>query len=103
MIPGRHYAGPVFIDLHTHSTASDGTEPPAVVVAQAVAAGLDVVALTDHDTTLGWEDAATSSIEHALDAGFFKYLTKPIKVGEFMAALDVALESATAAKPRGKA
>ena len=61
MIPGRHYAGPVLIDLHTHSTASDGTEPPAVVVAQAVAAGLDVVALTDHDTTLAQAVAAAKT------------------------------------------
>ncbi len=53
----RHYAVPVAIDLHTHSSASDGTEAPAVVVAQAVAAGLDTVALTDHDTTLGWAEA----------------------------------------------
>ncbi|HQV83947.1 MAG TPA: PHP domain-containing protein, partial [Ornithinibacter sp.] len=56
----------MFIDLHTHSTASDGTEPPAVVVAQAVAAGLDVVALTDHDTTLGWEDAAGAARRHGI-------------------------------------
>ena len=46
------------IDLHTHSNASDGTEPPALVVRQAVRAGLSVVALTDHDTTIGWEEAA---------------------------------------------
>lgn len=46
------------IDLHTHSSASDGTEPPALVVRQAVRAGLTVVALTDHDTTRGWEEAA---------------------------------------------
>ncbi len=46
------------IDLHTHSTASDGTEPPAVVVEQALRAGLTAVALTDHDTTLGWEEGA---------------------------------------------
>jgi predicted metal-dependent phosphoesterase TrpH len=46
------------IDLHTHSSASDGTEPPALVVRQAVRAGLTVVALTDHDTTIGWEEAA---------------------------------------------
>ena len=37
----RHYAGRVAIDLHTHSTASDGTEAPAVVVERAVEAGLD--------------------------------------------------------------
>jgi predicted metal-dependent phosphoesterase TrpH len=41
------------IDLHTHSTASDGTTPPALLVQHARAAGLDVVALTDHDTTAG--------------------------------------------------
>jgi predicted metal-dependent phosphoesterase TrpH len=45
------------IDLHAHSTASDGTEAPSVVMAQAAAAGLDVVALTDHDTTDGWAEA----------------------------------------------
>jgi predicted metal-dependent phosphoesterase TrpH len=45
------------IDLHTHSTASDGTDTPAELVAAAVAAGLDVVALTDHDTTAGWAEA----------------------------------------------
>ena len=42
------------IDLHTHSSRSDGTSPPAELVAQAAAAGLDVVALTDHDTADGW-------------------------------------------------
>ncbi|ATL30286.1 PHP domain-containing protein [Streptomyces formicae] len=41
------------IDLHTHSTASDGTDTPAELVRNASAAGLDVVALTDHDTTRG--------------------------------------------------
>lgn len=46
------------IDLHTHSTASDGTQSPAEVMASARAAGLDVVALTDHDTTSGWVEAA---------------------------------------------
>jgi predicted metal-dependent phosphoesterase TrpH len=45
------------IDLHTHSHASDGTDSPAQVMAAAAAAGLDVVALTDHDTTAGWDDA----------------------------------------------
>jgi predicted metal-dependent phosphoesterase TrpH len=48
------------IDLHTHSTASDGTDTPAELVAAAVAAGLDVVAITDHDTTAGWAEAATA-------------------------------------------
>ncbi|MGH3771645.1 MAG: PHP domain-containing protein [Pseudonocardiaceae bacterium] len=45
------------IDLHAHSTASDGTDTPAELVAVAAAAGLDVVALTDHDTTAGWAEA----------------------------------------------
>ena len=45
------------IDLHVHSNASDGTSTPAEVVAEAVDAGLDVMALTDHDTTAGWAPA----------------------------------------------
>ncbi|MEU4141852.1 PHP domain-containing protein [Streptomyces parvulus] len=45
------------IDLHTHSTASDGTDTPAQLVRKAAAAGLDVVALTDHDTTRGHAEA----------------------------------------------
>lgn len=48
------------IDLHVHSTASDGTTPPGAVLAEAAAAGLDVVALTDHDTTAGWAEAAAA-------------------------------------------
>jgi 3',5'-nucleoside bisphosphate phosphatase len=42
------------IDLHTHSSVSDSTESPADLLATAQAGGLDVVALTDHDTTAGW-------------------------------------------------
>ncbi|ASQ96808.1 PHP domain-containing protein [Streptomyces sp. 11-1-2] len=45
------------IDLHTHSTASDGTDTPAELVRNAAAAGLDVVALTDHDTVGGYAEA----------------------------------------------
>jgi predicted metal-dependent phosphoesterase TrpH len=47
----------VLIDLHTHSAVSDGTDTPAELIAAAAAAGLDVVALTDHDTTAGWAAA----------------------------------------------
>jgi 3',5'-nucleoside bisphosphate phosphatase len=47
-------------DLHTHSTASDGTLTPAELVAAAADAGLDAVALTDHDTTAGWAPAAAA-------------------------------------------
>lgn len=44
-------------DLHSHSTASDGTCPPAEVMRRARAVGLDVIALTDHDTVAGHEEA----------------------------------------------
>ena len=46
------------IDLHCHSTASDGTLTPAELVRAGAAAGLDVMAITDHDTTGGWAAAA---------------------------------------------
>ncbi|KAA1418772.1 PHP domain-containing protein [Nocardioides humilatus] len=49
------------IDLHAHSRVSDGTEAPAQLVRSAVAAGLDVVALTDHDNTAGWAEAAAEA------------------------------------------
>ncbi|MGH3916926.1 MAG: PHP domain-containing protein [Pseudonocardiaceae bacterium] len=52
------------IDLHAHSTASDGTDSPAALVAAAAAADLGTVALTDHDTTAGWAEAV-----EALPAG----------------------------------
>jgi predicted metal-dependent phosphoesterase TrpH len=48
------------IDLHAHSTASDGTSTPAELMAEASVAGLDVVAITDHDTTGGWAQAAAA-------------------------------------------
>lgn len=44
------------IDLHTHSTASDGSDSPVELVQNAVNAGLDAVALTDHDTVAGLPD-----------------------------------------------
>jgi predicted metal-dependent phosphoesterase TrpH len=51
----------VLVDLHTHSTVSDGTQTPGEVVAAAARAGLDVVALTDHDATTGWTEAAAAA------------------------------------------
>ncbi|RKS71862.1 hypothetical protein BZB76_4672 [Actinomadura pelletieri DSM 43383] len=48
------------IDLHSHSDASDGTRPPAEVVRRARERGLDVLALTDHDTVAGWDEAAAA-------------------------------------------
>lgn len=50
----------MLIDLHTHSTASDGTDSPAGLVRAAGAAGLDIVAITDHDTTAGWAEAVAA-------------------------------------------
>ena len=47
----------MLIDLHAHSMASDGTDTPTELVAAAAAAGLDVLAVTDHDTTAGWSAA----------------------------------------------
>ena len=54
----------MLIDLHTHSTASDGTDSPAELIAAASAAGLDVVAITDHDNTAGWAPALDARPEH---------------------------------------
>ncbi|GAA2145963.1 PHP domain-containing protein [Nocardioides koreensis] len=51
------------IDLHTHSRASDGTQSPEELVRAAAAAGLDVVALTDHDTAEGWDEAEATARE----------------------------------------
>ena len=48
------------IDPHTHSACSDGTDAPAELMAAAARAGLDVVGLTDHDTTAGWAEAAAA-------------------------------------------
>ena len=58
----------MLIDLHTHSIASDGTEEPAEVMRAAAAAGLDIVGLSDHDTTLGWDEAERAAA--ALGLGF---------------------------------
>lgn len=45
------------IDLHTHSNESDGTERPSELVESAIRAGITHLALTDHDSVTGWEDA----------------------------------------------
>ncbi|MFB3979163.1 MULTISPECIES: PHP domain-containing protein [Microbacterium] len=55
----RRFEGPS--DLHLHSTHSDGTEPPALVMAAAHRHGLRTAALTDHDTTSGWAEAAEAA------------------------------------------
>jgi 3',5'-nucleoside bisphosphate phosphatase len=58
-------AGPV-IDLHTHSSVSDGTQTPDELVADAAAAGVDVLAITDHDTVASWDDAAEAARRHGI-------------------------------------
>ena len=56
----------VKIDLHTHSTRSDGLDSPSDLVANAAKAGLDVIALTDHDTVSGWDEARGKASELGL-------------------------------------
>jgi predicted metal-dependent phosphoesterase TrpH len=72
------------VDLHMHSTASDGRLSPAELVAEAAAGGLQVIALTDHDTAAGVDEALTAgqmqritvvsgiefSTRHEYDKGF---------------------------------
>ena len=58
--------GSPVIDLHTHSTISDGTDSPADLVAAAAQAGIDVLALTDHDTVGGWAEAVEAAPRHGL-------------------------------------
>ena len=48
------------IDLHTHTTCSDGTDSPFALVKKALATGVTTLAITDHDTTAGWSDAITA-------------------------------------------
>jgi len=51
----------VAVDLHVHSSASDGTDAPGVVVAKATALGLSAIALTDHDTLSGIPEARAAA------------------------------------------
>ena len=46
------------IDLHTHTTMSDGTDTPAQLINKALASGIKVLALTDHDSIAGWDEAS---------------------------------------------
>jgi predicted metal-dependent phosphoesterase TrpH len=52
--------GEPHVDLHAHSTASDGAVPPAAVVERAKAAGVSAVALTDHDSVAGVAEATAA-------------------------------------------
>ena len=59
MQAAQRFQGPS--DLHLHSANSDGTQPPAEVMAAAHAHGIRTAALTDHDTTSGWAEAADAA------------------------------------------
>ncbi|WP_218090483.1 PHP domain-containing protein [Paenibacillus solanacearum] len=56
-----------FVDLHSHTTASDGTQPPADNVKLAAAAGLAAVAITDHDTVAGLAEAIEAGKEYGIE------------------------------------
>ena len=48
------------IDLHTHTNFSDGTDSPTQLINKALAAGISVLGLTDHDSISGWQEAITA-------------------------------------------
>ena len=52
------------IDLHTHSNASDGTDSPSELIANAISNGIGLLALTDHDTVAGWSEAESALYNH---------------------------------------
>jgi predicted metal-dependent phosphoesterase TrpH len=64
-MPAAAPAAPL-VDLHLHTTASDGADTPASLVAAAAAAGIGVLSVTDHDTTAGWAEAAGAAGAHDL-------------------------------------
>ena len=55
------------IDLHIHTTASDGTDSPAEVVRRASEMGLRAIAITDHDTVNGYAEAFSAGLDHGLE------------------------------------
>jgi predicted metal-dependent phosphoesterase TrpH len=57
----------VRIDLHTHSNRSDGTDSPTELINNAKVAGLDVIALTDHDSTEGWKEAGKAAARAGIE------------------------------------
>lgn len=56
----------MLIDLHTHTLASDGTQTPDELVAEAAHRGISVLGLTDHDSTAGWAAAAAAAPRHGV-------------------------------------
>ena len=59
-------SGSLNIDLHTHSNCSDGSLSPAALIERAAAAGVQVLALTDHDTVQGLDEAQRAAVERGL-------------------------------------
>jgi predicted metal-dependent phosphoesterase TrpH len=55
------------IDLHTHTTVSDGGDAPSELVAKAAAVGLDAIAVTDHDNDAGCDEAVAAAREHGVE------------------------------------
>ncbi|MFM1967501.1 MAG: hypothetical protein RL590_358 [Actinomycetota bacterium] len=71
------------IDLHTHTTCSDGTDRPRDLVNKAIVQGLEVLGIADHDTTSGWEEATKAlrgSLRLALGAEISCLTTDGISV-----------------------
>lgn len=54
----------MLIDLHTHTNASDGTDSPTQLIDKAINRGINILALTDHDTTRGWDEAKSALLNH---------------------------------------
>ena len=82
-------------DLHTHSTASDGTLPPHEVIALAVEAGLDQLALTDHDTLDGYKRLDLSKLHGLRIINGIELSTSWSGIGVHIVGLDVGLDNAT--------
>lgn len=59
--------GAMLFDLHTHSTFSDGTTTPSEIAAESKSIGLTGFALTDHDTTEGWQEAREAATREGID------------------------------------
>ena len=59
----------MLIDLHTYTNASDGTDSPTQLIDKAINRGINILALTDHDTTRGWGEAETALLNHPSKSG----------------------------------